>query len=77
MHPADTKFIGLARRFAAVGVQAAQAYNQEQAKLQLQLELVLSQEQLSSHTGMQLSLATTSTLKRNLNLIADRFLQPT
>ncbi len=49
MHPAELKFIELAKRFATVGVQAAQAYNQEQAKLKL--DLVLTQERLSSADG--------------------------
>lgn len=49
MHPAELKFVELAKRFATVGVQAAQAYNQEQAKLRL--DLVLTQERLSSAEG--------------------------
>lgn len=51
MHPAEIKFIEVSKRFAVVGLQAAQAYNAEQAKLQL--EQVLSPDRLSSTEGTQ------------------------
>jgi hypothetical protein len=49
MHAAQIKLVELARRLMAVGVQAASAYNGEQAKLQL--DLVLTQARLSSEVG--------------------------
>lgn len=49
MHAAELKFVELAKRFATLGVQVAQAYNQEQSKLEL--DLVLTQERLSSSEG--------------------------
>lgn len=55
MHPAEIQFINIAQRYALVGMQAAQAFNAEQVKLQL--ELVLSQERLASTPGTAESLA--------------------
>lgn len=54
MNPSDSKLVDIARRYAAVGMQAARAYNQEQATLEL--DLVLGQARLSSVAGTQTSL---------------------
>lgn len=62
MHPAEIAIIEVGKRYAAVGLQAAQAYNIEQAKLQL--EKVLSQERLSSAEGTRLSLGSLADLER-------------
>lgn len=55
MHPAEVQFIAVAKRYAGVGMQAAKAFNDVQAKLQL--ELVLSQERLASTQGTAESVA--------------------
>jgi hypothetical protein len=55
MQPDTSRFIEIAKRSAIVGMHAAQAYNTEQAKLQL--ELVLSPQRLASEEGTRLSLA--------------------
>lgn len=49
MHEPELRFIAIAKRHALVGMQAAQALNDEQGKLQL--ELALSQERLASAEG--------------------------
>ena len=56
MHPSESEFIEVAKRCLSVSVQAAQAYNQAQAALQL--DVVLSQDRLSTTAGTQLSLQT-------------------
>lgn len=55
MQPETAKFIEIAKRSAIVGMHAAQAYNAQQSKLQL--ELVLSPDRLSTEDGTRLSLA--------------------
>jgi hypothetical protein len=54
MHPSDAKLAEVARRYASVGMQAARAFNEEQATLGL--DLVLGHSRLSSDTGTQTSL---------------------
>jgi hypothetical protein len=49
MHQAEADLIEVSKRVVAIAMQAAQAYNAEQSKLQL--ELVLSQDRLSSTNG--------------------------
>lgn len=49
MHEIELRFIAVAKRHALVGLQAAQALNDEQGRLQL--ELVLAQERLASAAG--------------------------
>jgi hypothetical protein len=56
MHPSEAEFIEVAKRFLAVGTQAAQAYHQAQSALQL--DKVLSQERLCTTTGTLESLQT-------------------
>lgn len=60
MHELELRFIEVAKRHALVGMQAAKALNDEQDKLQL--ELVLSQERLSTPEGTAQSLATLAQL---------------
>ncbi len=55
MTESEAKLIEISKRYAAVGIQMANAYAAEQAKLQL--ELVLSRERLSSEAGTAESLA--------------------
>ena len=56
MHEIELRLIAIAKRHALVGMQAAQALNDEQGKLQL--ERVLSQERLASVAGTAQSRAT-------------------
>ena len=62
MHPAELRFLEIAQRFATVGIQAAQAYNQEQGRLDL--DHVLTQERLATPEGTQQSLQTLAQLRR-------------
>lgn len=55
MHQAEAELIEVAKRLVAVSMQAAQAYNAAQAKLEL--DSVLSQERLSSTKGTDQSIA--------------------
>jgi hypothetical protein len=55
MDPAELQYLQTAQRFAVVGMQAAQAYQQEQHKLQL--EDVLTRERLCTPEGTLASLA--------------------
>lgn len=54
MHQIKAELVEVAKRLVALSMQAAQAFNTEQAKLQL--DLVLSQERLSSTKGTEESL---------------------
>lgn len=56
MLPPEVRFIEVAKRYAMVGMQATQAFNAEQAKLEL--GLVLSPNRLSSTQGTQTSIET-------------------
>jgi hypothetical protein len=61
MHPTEIHFLEVSKRLAMVGVQVAQAYNQEQAKLNL--DAVLSPDRLSSEEGTTESIETLETLR--------------
>ena len=61
MHQAEVELAEVAKRLVAVSMQAAQAHNIEQSKLQL--DLVLSQERLSSTKGTDESLKVLEQLK--------------
>lgn len=62
MHPAEFRFVELAKRFAILGMQTAQAYNQQQAELKL--DLVLSQARLSTPDGTHASQQTIGHLRQ-------------
>jgi hypothetical protein len=62
MHPAESGFVDIARRFATLGAQVAQAF--EQGQRQLRLDLVLSQERLCTIEGTRLSLAAIEQLRQ-------------
>ncbi|GFE81610.1 hypothetical protein GCM10011487_36100 [Steroidobacter agaridevorans] len=61
MHPAEAELVNVARRFAAVGAQVAQTF--EQGQRQLRLDLLLSQERLCTAEGAQTSLAALEQLR--------------
>lgn len=61
MHQAEAELAEVAKRLVTVSMQAAQAYNTEQSKLQL--DLVLSQDRLSSTKGTDESLKVLEQLK--------------
>lgn len=71
MHPTEAQFIQVAQRYAVVGMQAAKAYNEEQAKLGL--EIVLSQSRLENSQGTKLSLATLEWLSALTSAHRDAF----
>ncbi|MDG5974922.1 hypothetical protein H010_06625 [Hydrogenophaga taeniospiralis CCUG 15921] len=71
MHASTLNFINIARRHLAVGVQVTQAFNQEQAKLQI--ERVLVQEHLSTVAGTQRSLATLGQLRQLMTASKEAF----
>jgi hypothetical protein len=60
MHPTELRFVEIAKRYIPIGVQAANAMNMMQGKLQL--ELVLSKERLTTSEGISASLDTLSQL---------------
>jgi len=60
MHPTELRFVEIAKRYISIGVQAANAMNMMQGKLQL--ELVLSKERLVASEGVSASLDTLSQL---------------
>lgn len=62
MHAAARVLIDVAQRCAAVGLHAAQAYNQAQSKLDL--DLVLTQERLSTTEGTRQSRQVLTELRR-------------
>lgn len=61
MHQIEAELVDVAKRLVALSMQAAQAFNIEQSKLQL--DLVLSQERLSSTKGTDESLKVLGQLK--------------
>jgi hypothetical protein len=61
MHQTEVEIVDVAKRLVALSMHAAQAFNIEQSKLQL--DLVLSQERLSSTKGTDESLKVLGRLK--------------
>lgn len=60
MHPTELRFVEIAKRYISIGVQAANAMNMMQGKLQP--ELILSKERLVTSAGVSASLESLSQL---------------
>lgn len=61
MHPTEIRFLDVARRYTAVGVQAAKIYNNEQAKLNL--GQILGLKHLGTQEGTRESLSVLEQLR--------------
>jgi hypothetical protein len=73
MTPTEARLLDIGRRYAALGTQAAQAFNDAQATLQL--ELVLSLQRLSTSEGTALSLQALDEFRRLLAAHKEAFRQ--